>query len=280
MNVYCQMKREVKVLICVLVGNLMCTSLLSITADNYQQYQDISERNAFGLRPPPAITQDKPAPQLPRIILTGITTILGNKRALMKTQPTAAKPGEQAKENSFILTEGQREGDIEVLQIDENAGSVKVNHSGTLMTLTFEKDGAKLPATPPPPPSLPGGAMPPSTPGMAGAVPNVAATSNPGMRPLPTRNLRLPANRGIPSATQSTPGATPVAGGVVPTPTGITQPQEITSEEQSILQQIQRETTPPPAVGTAPAGTIPAGTTPVGSPAANSLPPSPPVLPQ
>src|SRR5213592_1007509 len=100
------MQRGVKTLVWVLSGNLLCTSVMAIAADNYQQYENIAERNAFGLKPPPPMTvAQSAAPQLPKLILTGITTILGNKRALMKTQPTAAKPGEQAKENSFILTE-------------------------------------------------------------------------------------------------------------------------------------------------------------------------------
>ena len=53
------------------------------------------------------------------------------------------------------MSEGQRAGPIEVLQINEKAGSVKVNNSGTVMVLTFEKDGPVLrnlllPSEPPP----------------------------------------------------------------------------------------------------------------------------------
>ena len=117
---------------------------------------------------------------MPKITLTGITTILGNKRALMKVAPSVAKPGQASKEESLILTEGQREGEVEVLQIDERAESVKVNNSGTVMTLTFEKDGAKLPATPapravPPVPSpLPGGLVPnPYLPAASGRAPRM-----------------------------------------------------------------------------------------------------------
>jgi len=241
---------------------------MALTPDNYQQYQNIPERNLFGLKPPPPTAAvDKPPPQVPKIILTGITTILGNKRALMKTQPAPAKPGEQAKENSFILTEGQREGDIEVLQIDENAGSVKVNNSGTEMTLTFEKDGAKLPVTPPPPPAAaPGMPVVAGTPiPAANTVSNLAATNNTALRPLPTRNFRLPA-----SARKTVPapalGNTPsVPAMEVPTPTGVSQPQTMTPEEAAVLQQIQRETAVPAAVPT---------------PAPNGIPATPPVLPQ
>jgi hypothetical protein len=34
-----------------------------------------------------------------------------------------------------------------VLEIDSNAGSVKVSENGTVTTLTFEKNGRKTPAT-------------------------------------------------------------------------------------------------------------------------------------
>src|SRR5579859_4213045 len=121
-------------------------------------YEGIIDRNAFGLKPPPPPPDPeatKPPPL--KITLTGITTILGNKRALMETPPPTGKPGEQPKsKQSYILTIGQREGDIEVLDIDEKAGSVKVNNAGQIVTLTFEKDGAKLPATVAPAAGVPG----------------------------------------------------------------------------------------------------------------------------
>src|SRR5215471_14185630 len=45
----------------------------------------------------------------------------------------------------YILTIGQSEGQSEVLEIDEKAGCVKVNKVLAIVTLNFEKDGAKLP---------------------------------------------------------------------------------------------------------------------------------------
>src|SRR5258708_11592093 len=44
-------------------------------------------------------------------------------------------------EKSLMLKEGQRDGDIEVLTINEISGTVQVNNTGTIMSLTFEKDG-------------------------------------------------------------------------------------------------------------------------------------------
>src|SRR6267143_2959793 len=81
-----------------------------------QSYNGIAERNLFGLRPPPPpqAAPEPPPPPLPKVILTGITT-MGYKRALLKVQ-FPAKPGEPAKEDSFMLAEGQRDGVIEVVE--------------------------------------------------------------------------------------------------------------------------------------------------------------------
>src|SRR5436853_2071359 len=87
------------------------------------RYDGIAPRNIFGLKQPQVqnqVTQPPPT-QLPTVKLTGITTILGYKLALLKIQPPL-KPGEQPREQTLMLTEGQRDGDIEVLQIDEKTG--------------------------------------------------------------------------------------------------------------------------------------------------------------
>ena len=75
---------------------------------------------------------------MPKITLTGITTILHGKRALLEIQRppngrTVVKP------EYCILKEGQRDGPVEVLDIDEKAAKVKVDNSGTIMVITFEK---------------------------------------------------------------------------------------------------------------------------------------------
>jgi hypothetical protein len=205
-----------------------------------RHYNDIPDRNVFGLKPPPSQPPaTNPPAQLPKITLTGITTILGNKRALMMVAPVAVKPGEKVNELSMILTEGQREGEIEVLQIDEKRGSVKVNNAGTVMLLTFEKDGARLPATPAPVPGRPGVPLP---------LPSVTNS-----RPNP---LTPPAHVAYPAFPTRVPRTPPAAGqassavGGVPTPTGmtVTPPpastapnQDITPEEQAIVMELQRQ---------------------------------------
>jgi len=114
-------------------------------------YHQIVERNLFGLRPPqPPRVEPPPAP-LPKVMLTGITTILGNKRALLKIQ-FPAQPSKKAKEESCILAQGQRDGVIEVLEINEKTAQVKLDNSGTLSVITFEKPVPTPPALAPPPP--------------------------------------------------------------------------------------------------------------------------------
>jgi len=243
------------------------------------QYRAIPERNVFGLRPPPTpAPTTNPAPPLPKITLTGITTILDNKRALMKVAPTALKPGDTNKEWSLILTEGQREGDIEVLQIDERAGSVKVNNAGTVMVLTFEKDGAKLPTS----------TLPPGIPGALPGPPTnpLAAPAHHGISGFPQRNPRstLPAP-GL--ATTTGAAATPVGG--VPTPTGFTPPpapsQDLTPEEQAIIIELQRQANvsnsqllPPTPLSPANGPAQPIGPTAPGAGANNVVPGTPRVL--
>lgn len=204
-------------LICTVAGVALCTSGNAVTSDaSGNPYQGIVDRNVFGLKsppPPPDPEANKPPP--PKIFLTGITTILGNKRALLKTTPPA-KPGEPAKEQSFTLGEGQREGEIEVLEINEKACTVKVNDYGTITTLDFDKDGVKVAGGIPP---APGGAA--ARPG--GFVPGPAAnpfTPAGGANTLP-RPMRLPTPTGA-TASPALGGATPVYAGGVPANGGST----------------------------------------------------------
>jgi len=226
-----------------LAGGLGLSSQAVAPDASSTQYHSIPDRNVFGLRPPPeAAGPTNPPVVLPKITLTGITTILGNKRALMKVAPKGMKPGDP-KELSMILTEGQREGDIEVLQIDENRGTVKVNNSGTEMLLTFEKDGAKLPQTPAPRPGIP------PAPTALPTAPQPAVGMHPGLPTAPART-RFPA---FPRGETHTAGTTstvpaPAVGGV-PTPTGLqslpNQPiegqEQLTAEELAIVNELQRQ---------------------------------------
>src|SRR5438094_9886998 len=181
-----RMKDHGKTVVCLLSSLMLVTGVKAMPADSANPYQGIVDRNVFGLKPPPPPPKTEPdRPPLPPITLTGIITILGNKRALMNVQ----MPG--GKLQSFILPEKEREGEIEVLEINEKAGSesVTVNAFGTVTNLTFEKNGAKLASAPPVPmPGNPVGFVP-----QPGAY-NPAGAPTPGLKTIPTRTLRLPAS--------------------------------------------------------------------------------------
>jgi len=157
---------------------VLCAGASAIVNDSANPYQGIVDRNVFGLKPAPPLSKvdEKPVANPPPITLTGMTTILATKRVLFNVQP----PGKPVQ--SFILAEGQREGDIEVLEIDERTGSVKVNYGGTTVPLNFEKNGPKLLA------SSPGTALP-GTPGAATPMVSQLASQNANpLKTIPTRN--------------------------------------------------------------------------------------------
>lgn len=259
------------------VGQLSSEAIVPET--NLSAYEGIPERNVFGLRPPPAQSPQQPtAAPLPKITLTGITTILENKRALMKVAAANAKQPDPSKELSLILTEGQREGEIEVLQIDEKAGSVKVRNSGQVMVLTFEKDGAKLPATPAPgspgAPPLPL-ALPAVQPTNPYALPGRTTAAPP---PFPGRNSRHTVAP-VPGVATSNSNVTSPVGGV-PSPTGLSgnsaatpapaASQDLTAEEQAIVMELQRQSNPSTAALLPPTALTPAPAAP--SPVESSPP--------
>jgi hypothetical protein len=117
-------------------------------------YLRIAARNVFGLVPAKRLATDLPPAPLTRVRIVGITTMLGDKRALLKVYLPAIPP-EPAKEVSCILTTGQREGPIEVLEIDERVGSVTVNNAGTVMVLGLQQDGPRPQGLSLPPPPTP-----------------------------------------------------------------------------------------------------------------------------
>src|SRR6185369_3637377 len=95
----------------VLLGPCMFAVLGSLGAVAAQDpYQHIPSRNVFDLKEPapaPAPTSEV-APSSGKLILTGIVTMLGNKRAILK-RTAVGKPSEASKDESFILAEGQNE---------------------------------------------------------------------------------------------------------------------------------------------------------------------------
>jgi hypothetical protein len=193
------------------------------SADYYQQ---IPARNLFGLREPPQIQPEVVKPQVPRILLSGITT-MGSKLAFLKVQ-APPRPGEQQQpDQSLMLTEGQREGGIEILEINEKAGTIRVNNFGTEMTIGFDKDADKVAKNPPS-----------TQPGVAN-VPGTGKGMNPGVsgyqRMIPTRTGRqVPAGPEPPVPPSTSTGQPLIQGQNTPTE------KPLTPEEQAILKELEQ----------------------------------------
>jgi hypothetical protein len=145
------MKRLGKIIVCLASGLMLNAGARAddgVLANN--PYAPIVVRNVFGMNPPP--TNDvnaTPVEPPPKITLNGITSILGQLQALFKVA-VAAKPGQPAKDESYILSEGQRQDEIEVVQIDEKNCLVTFNNHGTVQELPLIKANAPVGSTPTP----------------------------------------------------------------------------------------------------------------------------------
>jgi hypothetical protein len=181
---------------------------------------------------------------MPNFFLTGITT-LPTTRAMFKTTPKPGKGADPAaKEESYMLSEGQRQGEVEVNHIDPVAKMVTVTYAGTVVTLDFTNNAAKL---------VPVGAPPPPGNGMVrGGPPGLAAHGAPAGR----GGLRQPAGPGNTSRPIRSGGGLGVSGGglgvsggqpaVGAAPAAANQvaeepPINVTREQQALLMEAQRE---------------------------------------
>jgi hypothetical protein len=93
-------------------------------------YKPIVTRNVFGLNPVQA--EEAPGEPPPKITLNGIMSIRGKSQALYKVAGTgkAGKP-----DTSYMLSEGQRQDDVEVTHIDDKAGLVTFNNHGIVQDI-------------------------------------------------------------------------------------------------------------------------------------------------
>jgi len=175
---------------------------LAALADNKDQFKVIIERNPFGLKevlPPPP---PPPPPEPPKTVkLSGIVSIIGPPRAMLVRQ----EPG-QTKPDYLTLREGEKDGAVEVVRIDAEAGEVEIINGGVKKVLNFKDDGlGPKPGGPGPAVAAgPGGAQPLGVQlnytGTAQAVPTWAArpanTMGAGVAPQPGAAFNLVAPTG------------------------------------------------------------------------------------
>lgn len=146
------MKRCGKIAICLasaLALNAVSRADDVALADN--PYALIVARNIFGLNPPPPPPDPNAAAPEPTVKITpnGIMSIFGQWQVLFKASG-GDKPGEQ----SYMLAEGQRQDDIEVVKIDEKAGIITFNNHGMTEKLPLANAPASSAATTPGQPAI------------------------------------------------------------------------------------------------------------------------------
>ncbi|HWF18345.1 MAG TPA: hypothetical protein VG754_03720 [Verrucomicrobiae bacterium] len=161
------------------------TDMSGVSTD--QPYSAIWVRNVFDLKPkdpPPSTAPTETAPPS-NIKLMGIYTIFG-KRALLGVLE-GQMPGQAAKkEECYNMSEGERRGSLEILEINPNARTVKIKNDQIVSTITFETN---KPA---------GATMPNGRPtGFGGGMgqPAFHPTGMPVPGPLPSRMTRPPSTQ-------------------------------------------------------------------------------------
>lgn len=219
----CDMTARGKIAAWLAVG-LALQSMAVVRAADPNPYSAIVDRNVFNLKAPPPPTPSGPPPTPPsKIVLLGIVSGFGPKQVMFKT-PVGAPP----KDMSFALGEGERDNEIEVVEINELAGTVKLRNHGEEENLSLEKDGMKpggAPAPGVPFPGVPGQRVPPPMPlpGLPGASPS-ANVAPPGGSTITTfgngastvaRPLR------VSTSASGTPGVGGVGGYANPNGNGI-----------------------------------------------------------
>jgi hypothetical protein len=237
-----------KMAVC-LAGGLMLN--ISVRANDAiasgNPFGPIVTRNVFGLNPLPTNAPVSTEDNTPlKITPNGIMSIFGQLQVLFKVAPRAGQPG--AKEESFVLSEGQSQDEIEVVHINEKAGMVTFNNHGTVQEIPLANAPALNMPVPapgqniPPPGAIPtpfggrfgGGPGAPSSPGVPG-VRFGGNNSSPGNAPAfsaaPTRG-----NSGYPGQVMMQQNS--VAG------SSATQPQNtrntLTADQQKAMIEVMR----------------------------------------
>ena len=124
-------------------------------------YASIVSRNMFGLLPiPPAVpvSAEPPRDPPPKITPNGTMTIFGKLQALFKVS-VKGQAGQPPKDESYVLSEGERQDDIEVVKINQDDGIITFNNHGEIQPLPLvAASSTTTPAAAPGRPQLPRGA--------------------------------------------------------------------------------------------------------------------------
>lgn len=146
--------------------------------DNSNPYAVIVDRNVFRLNPPPppVSANSGPPPDLPEVKLSGFIQTENDWKVLLAV--TMKSGNSQTPEASFLtMSEGEKQGVVELLKVYPSEEKVEIVDSGTKMTLSMKDNGFK---------SKPGAAAAAGQRGGAPAVrPAGIQPSPPGVTPQP-----------------------------------------------------------------------------------------------
>ena len=131
------MKHVGKIAICMAGGLVLQTNARALTSEN-SPYAAIVKQNVFRLKSPLPVAHVEPVVPPPRIILLGIVSAPGSKQVIFKTLT-----GPPPRETSYALGEMDLANEIEVVEIVESTGLVRVKNHGQEQMLSLEKDGMK-----------------------------------------------------------------------------------------------------------------------------------------
>ena len=204
-------------------GGLYGSSLRAAAMLSPNPYAPIVTRNIFGLVPiptnPPPVDPASLVPP-PKITPNGIMTLFGKLQVLFKV--AAAKPGQPPKDESYVMSEGDRQNEIEVQKIDEPSATITFINHGVVQVLSLVAGGSSAPVVGVPPPGMP-------TPAMVPAGAPVAFGGRFG------RNRNVVTSGGNPSAG----GAPNTGGAATPTASAPAEPA-MTPEQQVLMIEAQR----------------------------------------
>jgi hypothetical protein len=205
------------------VSGLLLAASAHAETTTTRSYRSIVDRNPFGLKDPVVQTNtptDTLESQRVKVNLTGITRIGNTKQVHLMIPPDGKNPPRY-----LSLAENDKDGAIEVLEINVEKETVRIRNAGSEANLNFLNDGLKTAAvaapavpgaTPGKPMAMAPGGAPPGGAGSGptivnrggqvssqpnqnfanplGAQPGVMDNNNTSLRTIPTRNVRTQPN--------------------------------------------------------------------------------------
>jgi hypothetical protein len=122
-------------------------------SDSANPYSVIVERNVFRLSPPPPppSISNGPPPDLPVVNLSGFVRTGGETKVLLAVKVKTGNSASPEDTSYLTMSEGDKDGVVELVKIYPDQEMVDIKNSGTPMTLSMKENGFQnAPAAPAP----------------------------------------------------------------------------------------------------------------------------------